>query len=122
MGGGDAGRQAGPAADRTIIRTVKDRSHPYTIINNTVFDDARLSWKAKGLMGYLLSKPDDWRVCVADLVARGDDGVKAVHSGLRELVAAGYVDVRAGGARVRGRDAADGGPEGREFGTTPGQR
>ncbi len=77
--------------ERTIIRTVKDRSHPYTVINNTVFNDARLSWKAKGLMGYFLSKPDDWRISVTDLVARGTDGVKAVYSGLRELVAAGYV-------------------------------
>ena len=80
-----------PQLPRTIIRTVKDRAHPYTIINNTVFNDRGLSWKAKGLMGYFLSKPDDWRVSVTDLVARGGDGPKAVYSGLRELVAAGYV-------------------------------
>ena len=56
-----------------------------------MFNDHGLSRKAKGLMGYFLGKPDDWRVSVTDLVARGGDGPKAVYSGLRELVAAGYV-------------------------------
>ena len=89
---------------RTIIRTVKDRAHPYAIINNTVFNDRALGWKAKGLMGYFLSKPDDWRISVADLVARGGDGAKAVYSGLRELVTAGYVhrsSLRDAAGRIR---------------------
>ena len=82
---------APPQPPRTIIRTVKDRAHPYAIINNTVFNDRGLRWKAKGLMGHFLNKPDDWHMSVTDLVARGGDGPKAVYSGLRELVAAGYV-------------------------------
>lgn len=76
---------------QTIIRTVKDRSNPYVIVNNTVFTDPRISWKAKGLMGYFLSRPDDWQVAVGDLVRCSRDGREAVYSGLRELIEQGYV-------------------------------
>ena len=76
---------------RSIIRTVKDRAHPYAVINSTTLNDHALSWKAKDLVGCFLSKPDDWHISVTDLVTRGGDGPKAVHSGLRELVAAAYV-------------------------------
>jgi hypothetical protein len=86
--GGAAATQQPP---RTITRAAKDRARPYTIINNTVFNGRGLNRKAKGLAGYFLSKPDDWRISVTDLVAWGGDGAKAVYSGLRELVAADYV-------------------------------
>ena len=55
-------------------------------------------------MGYFLSNPDDWRISVADPVARGGDGAKAVYSGLRELVTAGYVhrsSLRDAAGRIR---------------------
>ncbi len=76
---------------QTVIRTVKNRANPYVAINTTVFTDRRLSWKAKGMMGYLLSRPDDWQVLVKDLVGRSRDGREAVYSALRELCANGYV-------------------------------
>lgn len=64
------------------------------MIHKSVFEDTRLSWKAKGLMGYLLSRPDDWRIIVDDLVNRSKDGVDAVRSGLKELEALGYVETK----------------------------
>lgn len=88
---------------QTIIRTVKDRSNPYVIVNNTVFTDPRISWKAKGLMGYFLSRPDDWRIAVRDLVQRSRDGREAVYAGLRELIENGYIvrsAVRGDGGRI----------------------
>ncbi len=76
---------------QTIIRCKKNRDHPYVIIDKRIAVDAALSWKAKGLMFYLLSCPDDWQVRVADLVKRSHDGETAVRSALRELEAHGYI-------------------------------
>jgi hypothetical protein len=50
-----------------------------------------LSWKAKGLLGYLLSRPDNWRIIVADLVKQSTDGRDAVYTGLKELINARYI-------------------------------
>lgn len=78
--------------DKTIIRVVKNRDNPYVMVDRSVFECSDLSWKAKGLIGYLLSRPDDWIVRVGDLTKRGRDGRDAVYSGLRELMEYGYID------------------------------
>ena len=73
----------------TIIRaTRRDR---YVIIEQNAIEDARLSWAARGLLGYLLSKPDDWKVLVNDLRKRGDLGRDGIYKLLKELRGAGYM-------------------------------
>lgn len=74
-----------------IIRTVKDRSHPYVMIHRRLFEDSRLSLEARGLMGYLLSKPDDWQVRVPDLQRTANVGRDQMRRILRELESAGYL-------------------------------
>lgn len=73
-----------------IVRVSK-RENPFVQIDKCGINDERLSWKAKGLLVYLLSKPDDWKVWVKDLVKRAKDGEKAVYSGLEELEQNGYI-------------------------------
>lgn len=52
----------------------------------------RLSFKARGLMAYMLSLPDDWKFYVKELVKHSDrDGRDAVLSGLKELEKVGYL-------------------------------
>lgn len=63
----------------------------YCIVSNTVANDLSLSYKARGLLLYLLSKPDDWKVVHSDLVKHGTDGPSAVRSGIDELLARGYL-------------------------------
>lgn len=53
-------------------------------------NDVRLSWQAKGLLAYLLSKPDDWEVRLPQLVSASTDGVTTVRTILRELTTYGY--------------------------------
>jgi len=43
---------------KNIIRVEKNKN--YSVVNNTVLRDTKISWKAKGIMAYMLSKPDDW--------------------------------------------------------------
>ena len=73
----------------STIRVSKDRN--YSVINNTVLNDMRLSWKAKGIAAYLLSKPDDWKIVRENLVSQSDDGITAVRTALQELERCGYL-------------------------------
>lgn len=73
-----------------IIRTIK-RENPFVMIDKSCLEDSNLSWKAKGLLAYLLSRPDDWKIYVNDLISRAKDGRDSVYSGLRELIEAKYI-------------------------------
>jgi hypothetical protein len=75
----------------TIIRVYKDRANPYVQINRRVLEDNRLSWAARGVMAYLLAKPDNWEVRPGDLQRNGGCGRDAVRSILAELEAHGYL-------------------------------
>ncbi|MEK4115595.1 helix-turn-helix domain-containing protein [Paenibacillus sp. FSL W8-0919] len=76
-----------------IVRVSK-RESGYAIIDPFFLSDERLSWKAKGLLAYLLSKPSNWRVFTSDLVKRSKDGRDAVYSAIKELESCGYVERR----------------------------
>ncbi|QEU83397.1 hypothetical protein [Streptomyces viridosporus] len=63
----------------------------FTQIANGLFREGRLSFKAKGLFGYISTHRDGWRMTVADLARRGRDGEAAVRSGLKELEGHGFL-------------------------------
>jgi hypothetical protein len=51
-----------------------------------------LSWRAKGILAYLLSKPDNWQVQVWDLIRQSTEGEYAVRQGIKELETHGYME------------------------------
>lgn len=63
----------------------RKRERNYVTIENSMFHDERISWKAKGLLGYLLTKPDGWKVRIKDLMKHSPEGEKAIRTGLKEL-------------------------------------
>lgn len=73
----------------TTIRLVRRRR--FTTIDRGIVTDERISLKAKGLMLWLLDKPDDWQVRSEDIARIGPDGRDSVRSGLQELEKAGYI-------------------------------
>jgi hypothetical protein len=73
----------------TTLRVEKNRD--YFAVSNEPFNDERLTWGARGLMGYLLSKPDNWQIRVHDLVSNGPAGKQLVQSLLAELDLFGYI-------------------------------
>lgn len=83
----------------TSIYRAKRKSN-FTILNNNVLRDSRLSLKAKGLLALMLSFPDDWHFREGHLGSLSADGRDAHRSGLKELQAAGYIE------RVQLRDKA----------------
>jgi hypothetical protein len=74
---------------KTIIRQKRTRN--YTIIPNDMLNNEALSFKAKGILTYLLSKPDNWNVYMGQLAKASKDGYEAVCSGVTELMESGYV-------------------------------
>jgi len=87
-----------------IIRVQKNRDNPYVMMNARFLSDERMSWKAKGILAYLLSKPDSWQVQVGDLVKRSTEGRDANYAGLNELKRCGYLvkePVRENGKVIR---------------------
>ncbi len=77
--------------ERTIYRIVKNPNNPYVMVDKGFINNPNLSWKAKGILLYLLSKPDDWEVYQADLMNHASDGRDSCRSGLSELEAAGHI-------------------------------
>ncbi|MDD4275162.1 MAG: hypothetical protein PHG14_15710 [Desulfobacter postgatei] len=73
----------------SIIRVQKNSN--YSVISNVHLQDETLSWKAKGILSYLLSKPDNWQVYIAHLKNQSTDGRDSTSSGVRELINAGYI-------------------------------
>lgn len=76
----------------TIVK-IKKRVNPYTMIDSSIFLNSNISWKAKGLMGYFLSRPDDWKIHLKDLYKQSTDGFDSVKSGLKELKEHGYLEL-----------------------------
>ena len=73
----------------------------YTSIDRGLINDSRLSFRARGVLAWLLDKPDDWH-CDSTAISRaGMEGRDAVRAALRELERCGYL--------VRKRLRAEGG-------------
>ena len=51
----------------TIIRRQKGSESPFFATARRTAQDARHSFEARGVLGYILSKPDDWKVKIEDL-------------------------------------------------------
>ena len=69
--------------EMSIIRVEKDNN--YFAASNEPFNDTSLTWEARGMMGYLLSKPNGWQVRFNDLINKGPAGKYKVRSILKEL-------------------------------------
>ncbi len=75
----------------TKIRRGKIDSH-FTILSNEVLRDSRLSYKARGLLAYMLSFSEDWIFYTKKLTDDSEkDGRESVNTGLKELIKYGYL-------------------------------
>lgn len=72
----------------TIRKT--SRKVNFTTVSNDFLQDVNLSWKAKGMIVYILSLPPGWVLNIPDLKNRSKDGRDSTAAGLRELMENGY--------------------------------
>lgn len=78
--------------DKRLDEIIRVRRCPnnFVMMDKTFLEDTRLSFKAKGILAYLLSKPDNWKVIVGNLVNYAADGKASVYAGLKEVKECGY--------------------------------
>ena len=80
----------------TTLRKVKRTD--YTVIDNNIFKNQKLTLKAKGMICTMLSLPDNWEFSENGLVELSNDGITSIRSTLKELMEYGYL------IRTRNRD------------------
>lgn len=71
-----------------------EKNKNYTIMSNYHLQDKNLSYKAKGLLSFMLSLPEDWDYSINGLVAISKEGVKAIKNILQELQKYGYLVIK----------------------------
>lgn len=78
--------------DSTIFRVMKSPDNPYVMVDRRPIDNPKLSYRAKGVLTYLLSRPDGWEVNIGDLQNHGIEGRDALRNTLTELREAGHLE------------------------------
>lgn len=68
-----------------------EKTNNYTVMSNYHLRDKKLSLKAKGLLSFMLSLPDDWDYSLNGLVSVSKESKKAIRSILNELKENGYL-------------------------------
>lgn len=66
----------------------------YTVVGRPLVNDKCLSFRARGVLIWLLDKPDGWRFDSAQLATEGTEGREAIRTALNELRALRYVHRR----------------------------
>ncbi|WP_436855198.1 DnaD domain protein [Staphylococcus caeli] len=77
---------------------VHKESGNFVTVHKNFIHDPNISWKAKGILLYLLSRPDDWQVYEKELEKHSLDGRDSLKNGIKELETASYI------VRIRKRD------------------
>lgn len=73
------------------IKKSGNKAPPFTRVLNESLHDERLSFKARGLLAYMLSKPDNYRFYIDELTKHTTEGKDSIRAGLKELEQLGYI-------------------------------
>lgn len=85
---------------KTIFKANHTKEKPYLCVDREIAQNRDLSFAARGMLAYILSKPSDWEINLTDLQQGiGRDQARKI---LNELIQAGHI-VRVKQAREKGR-------------------
>lgn len=73
----------------SIIR--RERTENYTVIPNHIWSDEWVSFEAKSILAYLLSRPNHWKINTKQLKKKTGFGRDKIQKLIRELVERGYI-------------------------------
>ncbi len=73
----------------TIIRCNKTKN--YSVIRNEALRDPELTLEAKGMLAYILTLPDDWKIYLKELANHSTNSPAAHKKVMSELIKRGYV-------------------------------
>lgn len=80
-----------PMSETVILR--RKVTSNFTVLDNAIIQDKRLSWKALGLLVRLLSYPPNFKLRLVTLSRERASGRDATRSGLKELEMVGYLAI-----------------------------
>lgn len=72
-----------------IIRV--DKKDNFVVLDKAFLNNKELSWKAKGILAFMLSKPNDWTFYIEELIKHSTDGERSFRAGFKELTEKGHV-------------------------------
>lgn len=75
----------------SIIRRGAPLNRNFYILDKAISEDSRLSFEARGLLIFLLGKPDTWQVSIQHLVNESPAGKDKIARMLKELRTVGYI-------------------------------
>lgn len=67
------------------------RIEQQTSIKTKILEIKSLSYRAKGIYSYLMSRPDDWNYNMTNIINTSTDGKEAVQKGIKELEKVGLL-------------------------------
>lgn len=76
----------------SIVRI--NKTDRYTVMSNYHFWEKKMSLKAKGMLSFMLSLPDDWVYSIRGLVSLCKENELAIKNILKELQQFGYLEVK----------------------------
>lgn len=79
-----------------VFRIKNRKNGKYTSISNEIVNNPNLSAKAKAILLYTLSKPDNWKFNLTDITKHMQEGLTSIKSGIKELKNTGYCTLTRG--------------------------
>lgn len=76
------------------ISRVKNKTKNFSIVVNECFQRKDMSARAKGILIYLLTLPDDWKIHRKELFTHFVEGKEALNSAFNELIEKGYIEYK----------------------------
>lgn len=71
-----------------------NKNSNYTVMSNFHLRDKNLSFKAKGMLSFMLSLPEDWDYSLSGLCSVSKEGIRAIRSIIQELEENKYLEIK----------------------------
>ena len=73
-----------------MTKIIRKKQNKFVTISNTPFKDRELSLKAKGLLGVIMTLPDNWNFTIVGIATCLKESTSAISTAIKELMGAGY--------------------------------
>ncbi|TXE18580.1 helix-turn-helix domain-containing protein [Psychroserpens burtonensis] len=77
-------------SNNTLVKIKVDKNRNFTVINNTIVNDKRVSCKARGLFFTIMSLPDNWDFTISGITKILPESKKTIYRIINELIELGY--------------------------------
>jgi hypothetical protein len=74
-----------------VAKLINKCEKNFTTISNHLIYSTDLSFKAKGLLIYMISRPENWIFYETEIAKNSKDGLSSIRSGIKELITQGYI-------------------------------